>query len=103
MEAMEKPKYQRILVKLGGEALLGNRSYGIDIEGTREVARQIKQVHELGVQIALTIGAGNIFRGLSGEKRGLDRATADYMGMVATVINALALQDALEKIGEDVS
>jgi len=101
MEAMEKPKYQRILVKLGGEALLGNRSYGIDIEGTREVARQIKQVHELGVQIALTIGAGNIFRGLAGEARGLDRATADYMGMVATVINALALQDALEKIGVD--
>ena len=98
---MEKPKYQRILVKLGGEALLGNRSYGIDIEGTREVARQIKQVHELGVQIALTIGAGNIFRGLAGEARGLDRATADYMGMVATVINALALQDALEKIGVD--
>lgn len=101
MNAVEKPKYERILVKLGGEALLGDRSYGIDIEATREVANQIKQVHELGVQIALTIGAGNIFRGLSGEKRGLDRATADYMGMVATVINALALQDALEKIGVD--
>jgi len=98
---MEKPKYERILVKLGGEALLGDRHYGIDIEATKEVANQIKQVHELGVQIALTIGAGNIFRGLSGEKRGLDRATADYMGMVATVINALALQDALEKIGVD--
>jgi len=101
MEPMEKPKYERILVKLGGEALLGDRHYGIDIEATKEVANQIKQVHELGVQIALTIGAGNIFRGLSGEKRGLDRATADYMGMVATVINALALQDALEKIGVD--
>lgn len=101
MNAIEKPKYQRILVKLGGEALLGEHSYGIDIEATREVALQIKQVHELGVQTALTIGAGNIFRGLSGEKKGLDRATADYMGMVATVINALALQDALEKIGVD--
>ncbi len=98
---MEKPKYQRILIKLGGEALLGKRSYGIDVAATREVARQIKQVHDLGVQIALTIGSGNIFRGLSGEKRGLDRATADYMGMVATVINALALQDALEKMGVD--
>src|SRR3989344_673015 len=101
MEPMEKPKYERILVKLGGEALLGDRHYGIDIEATKEVANQIKQVHELGVQIALTIGAGNIFRGLAGEARGLDRATADYMGMVATVINALALQDALEKIGVD--
>lgn len=93
--------YKRVLVKLGGEALLGDRRYGIDVDASQEVAKQIKQVHDLGTQIALTIGAGNIFRGLAGEKEGMDRATADYMGMLATVINALALQDSLEKIGTD--
>lgn len=98
---MEKLKYQRLLVKIGGEALLGKRSYGIDIKAIKEVAQQIKQVHDLGAQIAVSIGAGNIFRGLAGEKEGLVRATADYMGMLATVINGLALQDALEKIGID--
>lgn len=95
---MNSTKYKRILVKIGGEALLGERDYGIDVEATENVAKQIKEVHELGAQVAVTIGAGNIFRGIAGAKRGLDRATADYMGMLGTVINALALQDALEKI-----
>jgi uridylate kinase len=98
---MTKPKYSRILLKIGGEALLGKRDYGIDIEATHRLAKQIKVVHDLGIQIALVIGGGNIFRGLAASKRGLDRATADYMGMIATVINALALQDALEKAGVD--
>lgn len=101
MSSQIKPKYQRVLVKIGGEALLGERDYGIDVDASEKVARQIKSVHELGVQIALTIGAGNIFRGISGAQKGIERATADYMGMLATVINALALQDALEKIGTD--
>lgn len=101
MAAIEKPKYGRVLIKLGGEALLGGRTYGIDVSATHQIAQQIKDVHELGIQIALTIGGGNIFRGLAGEKKGLDRATADYMGMLATVINALALQDTLEKMGTD--
>ena len=101
MKAMDKPKYERVLIKLGGEALLGKRQTGIDVDATKEVALQIKEIHELGVQTALTIGSGNIFRGLAGEKEGMDRATADYMGMLATVINGLALQDALEKIGTD--
>lgn len=101
MTAMAKPTYSRVLIKIGGEALLGKRDYGIDVTATQEVAHQVKEIHELGLQIALTMGAGNIFRGLAGERKGLDRATADYMGMLATVINALALQDALEKIGTD--
>ena len=96
---MTNPKYKRVLVKIGGEALLGKRDYGIEVKATELVAKQIKAVHELGVQVALTIGSGNIFRGLAGEKKGMDRATADYMGMLATIINSLALQDALEKIG----
>ncbi len=98
---MNTLKYKRILVKIGGEALLGNREYGIDVNATNEVAQQIKGVRELNAQVAVTIGAGNIFRGIAGEKKGLDRATADYMGMLATVMNALALQDALEKLGTD--
>lgn len=101
MADSEKPKYKRIIVKIGGEALLGNRDYGIEVEATKKVAQQLKSVHELGIQIAVTLGAGNIFRGLSGEKQGINRATADYMGMLGTVINALALQDAMEKIGTD--
>lgn len=101
MAKMTHPKYKRVLVKIGGEALLGKRQYGIDVDATKGVAQQIKEVLGLGVQIALTIGAGNIFRGLTGEKEGLDRATADYMGMLGTVINAVALQDALEKAGTD--
>lgn len=98
---MSQPKYQRILLKIGGEALLGKRDYGIEVEATHQVAQQIKEIHEENVQIALVIGAGNIFRGLAASKQGMDRATADYMGMLATVINSLSMQDALEKIGVD--
>lgn len=96
---MGKPAYKRILLKLGGEIMLGQREHGVDAEATALVAKQIKAVHETGVQMAIVIGGGNIFRGVSGAKTGIDRATADYMGMLATVINALALQDALEKVG----
>ncbi|PWU22517.1 UMP kinase [Candidatus Cerribacteria bacterium 'Amazon FNV 2010 28 9'] len=96
---MAQPAYQRVLLKLGGEIMLGQRQSGVDPEAARDVAEQIKQVYDAGVQIAIVIGGGNIFRGVSGEKNGVERATADYMGMLATVINALALQDALEKAG----
>ena len=93
------PKYNRVLLKLSGEALGGQRDYGIDLEVVRTIAAQIKRVHEMGVQIALVVGGGNIFRGLAASNQGFDRATGDYMGMLATVINALALQDALERTG----
>lgn len=95
------PKYKRILLKIGGEALLGDRQYGIDPQACINIAEQIKDVHGSGVQVAVVIGAGNIFRGMPAAEKGMDRATADYMGMLATVINSLALQDALEKIGVD--
>ena len=98
---MAVPKFKRILLKIGGEALLGERDYGIDVDATRKVAEQIKQVRDKGVEVALVIGAGNIFRGVAGAKKGIDRATADYMGMLGTVINALAMQAALESIGAD--
>jgi uridylate kinase len=94
-----KPRYRRILLKLSGEALGGSRDYGIDFAVVHDVVRQIKRVHELGVQVLLVIGGGNIFRGRDAAKGGLDRATGDYMGMLGTVINALALQDGLEKLG----
>lgn len=87
------------MLKVGGESLLGDREYGIDPKAALQVAEQIKEVHELGVQVAAVIGGGNIFRGIAGSKNGIDRATADYMGMLATVMNALALQDAIEKVG----
>jgi uridylate kinase len=93
------PKYQRILLKIGGEALLGDRQYGISPQACSNIATQIKEVHDLGVQIGLVVGAGNIFRGIAASKNGIERSTADYMGMLATVMNALALQDALEKLG----
>jgi uridylate kinase len=99
MSQSEKPRYGRILLKLSGEALMGGRSYGIDPEILKEIAQQMLDVHEMGVQVAIVIGGGNIFRGVSGASQGMDRSTADYMGMLATVINALALQQALEKIG----
>ena len=92
-------KYKRILLKLSGEALQGSKNYGIDPEFLRRLAQEIKEVVNLGAQVAIVIGGGNIFRGVSGATQGMDRATADYMGMLATVINALALQDALEKEG----
>ena len=92
-------KYNRILLKLSGEALLGKNSYGIDNDRLVVYAEEIKEIHKQGVEIAIVIGGGNIFRGLSGSKDGIDRVQADYMGMLATVINGLALQNALENIG----
>nr|WP_290669093.1 UMP kinase [Ardenticatena sp.] len=98
---MSQLKYTRILLKLSGEALAGEGGYGIDPERVHDLAQKIKRVRHLDVQIAIVIGAGNIWRGQIGMRHGMDRATADYMGMLATVINALALQDALEQIGCD--
>lgn len=95
----EPMKYKRILLKLSGESLMGDKQYGIDNEVVKKYAEDIKAVHDEGLQIAIVIGGGNIFRGLSAEKSGMDRAQADYMGMLATVINSMALQDALEKVG----
>jgi len=95
-----KPAFSRVLLKLSGEALMGEQAYGIDPPTATQIAREIGEVQQLGVQVGVVIGGGNIFRGLAGSTRGgMDRATADYMGMLATVINALALQDALEQIG----
>jgi len=91
-------KYNRILLKLSGEALLGKNSYGIDNDRLVVYAKEIKQIHEQGVEIAIVIGGGNIFRGLTGSEDGIDRVQADYMGMLATVINGLALQNALENM-----
>lgn len=92
-------KYQRILLKLSGEALAGEQGYGISPEVITGIAAEIKEVAALGVQLALVIGGGNIFRGLAASSKGMDRASADYMGMLATVMNSLAMQDALEKQG----
>src|ERR1041384_6086855 len=97
--AIAQPKYRRILLKLSGEALGGKTGFGISPESVKDMALQIQEVRELGVQVVIVIGGGNIFRGISGSERGIERATGDYMGMLATVINALALQDALEKLG----
>ena len=94
-----KAKYERILLKLSGEALQGKDSFGINAKILSTISEEIKEIHELGVEISIVIGGGNIFRGISGESSGMDRSTADYMGMLATVINALALQDSLERIG----
>jgi uridylate kinase len=93
------PQYRRVILKLSGEALLGKREHGISPETCDAIAEEIKDVKALGIELAIVIGGGNIFRGLAGEKRGLDRTTGDYMGMLATVINALALQHSLEKAG----
>ena len=93
------PVYQRILLKLSGEALMGEQQFGVDPAVTTRIARDVGDIQALGVQTAIVIGGGNIFRGLAASARGMDRATADYMGMLATVINSLALQDALEKAG----
>jgi uridylate kinase len=93
------PVFKRILLKLSGEALMGSLDYGTDPERVAAVARQVASVHEQGVQVAIVVGAGNIYRGMQGVAAGMDRSTADYMGMVATVLNALPLQDALEKMG----
>lgn len=96
---MSKPKFKRILLKLSGEALMGEQSYGLNVKVLDSISKEIKAVHDIGVEIAIVIGGGNIFRGIAASANGMDRATADYMGMLATVINALALQDALEKKG----
>ena len=93
------PKYGRVVLKLSGEAFAGDDSYGINSLILTSFARQIKEVADLGVQIAIVVGGGNIWRGINGASRGMDRATADYMGMLATVMNSLALQDNLENIG----
>jgi uridylate kinase len=91
--------FKRILLKLSGEALMGGEGYGIDPATVESVCRQIQEVKKLGVQIAVVVGGGNIFRGMKAEKQGIDRVTADYMGMLATLLNALTLQERLEKIG----
>jgi uridylate kinase len=94
------PAFKRILLKLSGEALMGSREYGTDLERVQAIARQIKGVRDSGVEVAVVLGAGNIYRGIAGAAAGMDRATADYLGMIAIVINAVTLQDALEKLGQ---
>ena len=99
MSSVPPPLYTRILLKLSGEALMGEQQFGVDPDVATRVAQDVGDIHALGVETAIVIGGGNIFRGLAASARGMDRATADYMGMLATVINALALQDALEQLG----
>jgi uridylate kinase len=98
---MKKTQYKRILLKISGEVLTGERDYGIDPEIIRGIAQEIKAVKRLGVEVVIVIGGGNIFRGMAASAKGMDRASADYMGMLATVLNGLALQDALEKVHVD--
>jgi uridylate kinase len=97
--ASPAPAYKRILLKLSGEALMGEQSYGIDPAVATQIAKDVSEIQGMGVETAIVIGGGNIFRGVAASARGMDRATADYMGMLATIINALALQDALEQQG----
>src|SRR3972149_2562167 len=94
---MRDIKYKRILLKLRGEALAARSGFGIDVDEAESIASRIKEVHEMGVEVAVVIGAGNLWRGKQGLERGMDRATADYMGMLGTVMNAMALMDALER------
>lgn len=96
---MPLPAFKRLVLKLSGEALAGDQGYGIDSKIIHSISEQIKEIVELGVQVAIVVGGGNIWRGLTGSEMGIDRATADYMGMLATVMNSLALQDGLEKVG----
>ena len=96
---MEKPFYKRVLLKLSGEALMGDQEFGISSDVINSYARQIKEIVDLGVEVSIVIGGGNIFRGISGATQGVDRVTGDHMGMLATVINSLALQNAIEKLG----
>jgi uridylate kinase len=96
---MPEPAYRRVLLKLSGEALMGEQPFGIDPAVTTQIAKDVAEIQQLGVETAVVIGGGNLFRGLAASAKGMDRATADYMGMLATVINALALQDALEHQG----
>ena len=92
-----KPCYSRILLKISGEALQGDKEYGIDTETCRRIAEEIQEVSELGVQVAVVVGGGNIFRGIQAAESGFNRSTADYMGMLATIMNGMAIQEALEK------
>jgi len=96
---MDAPRYRRVVLKLSGEVLAGNEGYGIDPRTATSIAEQVREVADLGLQLTIVVGGGNIWRGTAGSALGMDRATADYMGMLATVINALALQDALEQRG----
>jgi len=96
---MSSPSYKRILLKLSGEVLMGNQQFGIDSEFVAELAKEVKAARDSGLEICLVIGGGNIFRGMAGAAKGMDRAQADYMGMLATVMNALAMQNALEQLG----
>ena len=98
---METARYKRVVLKLSGESMAGDQGYGISTEVVEDIARQIKIIRNHGVDVAIVVGGGNIWRGLSGSAKGMDRASADYMGMLATVMNALALQDALEKMDVD--
>src|SRR6202790_4694767 len=98
VSAQPTPAFRRVMLKLSGEALMGDREYGTDPERVEAIAAEVAEVHERGVEIAIVVGGGNIYRGLAAAARGMDRATGDYMGMLATVLNALALQDALEKL-----
>ncbi len=98
-ETQNLPAYRRVLLKISGEALMGEQTFGIDVDVARAVAEEVKQVHDLGIQVAVVVGGGNIFRGLSKSAGNMDRSSADYIGMLATVMNAVVLQDALEKTG----
>ena len=95
----EKPVYNRIMLKMSGEALAGDHGYGIDPDRAEEIGEKVKTIHDLGVQIAIVIGGGNIWRGAQGVERGMEQSTADHIGLIATVMNGLALQDALERLG----
>ena len=97
-EVQQSPAFRRVLLKISGEALIGEQTFGIDINVARMVAQEIKQVHDLGIEVAVVVGGGNIFRGVSKSASGMDRASADYIGMLATVMNGVVLQDALEKL-----
>ena len=98
---LEETKYKRVILKLSGEALAGDKGFGIDPVVVDSIAQEIKKIREHNIDVAVVVGGGNIWRGLAGSAKGMDRATADYMGMLATVMNSLALQDALEKFGVD--
>ena len=98
-EIQNQPAFRRVLLKISGEALIGDQSFGIDVKVARSVAEEIKQVHDLGVEVAVVVGGGNIFRGVSASAGNMDRSSADYIGMLATVMNAVVLQDALERSG----
>src|SRR5690606_23589980 len=100
-QPLRKPVYRRVVLKLSGEAMAGDQGFGLDLDVVQRSARDIRALCELGVQVDVVVGGGNIWRGTAGSQRGMDRATADYMGMLATVINALALQDQLEQVGLD--